>query len=57
MEAFASCWVDTTIQVKHLHIFSIDESFPARFADWATPGQGDTTICRYDAGAQPMEAV
>ena len=26
-EAFADCWVDTTIKVRHLHIFAIDESF------------------------------
>lgn len=46
-EAGVDVWVDTTIQVKHLHIFAIDETFPARFADWATPGQGDPSICTY----------
>lgn len=28
-------YIDTTIQVQHDHVFSIDESFPVRFADWA----------------------
>lgn len=47
MEAGADVWVDTTIQVRHLHIFAIDETFSARFADWATPGIGDPAICNY----------
>lgn len=34
-EAHARCYVDTTIQVKHLHIFEIDETFSERFSDWA----------------------
>lgn len=37
-EAFARVWVDTTIKVKHLHIFEIDDSFVHRFEDWAVPG-------------------
>ena len=37
-EAHATVWCDTTIKIKHLHIFSIDDSFPARFADWALEG-------------------
>jgi len=48
-EAHAQVWVDTTIKVKHLHVFPIDETYSARFADWAEPGQGDPTICRYAA--------
>ena len=44
-EAGAEVWVDTTIEVKHLHIFEIDDSFPERFADWAD-GPGDPAICR-----------
>lgn len=28
-------YVDTTIRVKHAHVFEIDESFPDRFADWS----------------------
>ena len=40
-------WVDTTIDVKHLHIFEVDETFPERFADWSQPGNGDPTVCVY----------
>ena len=47
MEAHAKVWVDTTIQVKHLHVFEIDESYQQRFADWHEGG-GDASICRYD---------
>ena len=47
MEAGAEVWCDTTIMVKHLHIFEIDETFNDRFADWAVPGSGDQKICRY----------
>lgn len=57
MEAGADVWVDTGIHVKHLHIFSIDDTFPDRFADWASPGAGDAAICRYDATMQPMEQL
>lgn len=46
MEAHAKTWVDTTIKVRHLHVFEIDESFAGRFADWAEGG-GDPEICRY----------
>lgn len=47
MEAGARIWCDTSIPVRHLHIFPIDDTFQDRFADWAQPGQGDPTICRY----------
>jgi len=40
-------WVDTTIRVKHIHAFEIDETYPERFADWSARGQGDPGICRY----------
>lgn len=50
MEAHAKVWVDTTIKVRHLHVFEIDESFQDRFDDWMQPNMGDATICRY----QPM---
>ena len=40
-------WVDTTIEVKHLHLFQIDETFSERFADWEQSG-GDPAICRYE---------
>ena len=45
-EAHAQVWVDTTIKVKHLHIFPIDDTYSERFADWAQ-GDGDPSICRY----------
>ena len=45
VEAGAKVWVDTTIKVRHLHTFEIDESYPERFADWAKPGVGDPTVC------------
>ena len=40
-------WVDTTIEVKHLHLFSIDGTFVDRFEDWAEQGKGDPEICTY----------
>lgn len=52
-EAGAHVYVDTTIAVRHLHIFPIDETYSARFADWAEPGKGDPAICVYAPGGQP----
>lgn len=46
-EAGVNIWVDTTIRVRHLHIFKIDDTFPQRFADWAQPGIGDPAICTF----------
>ena len=40
-------WVDTTISVKHVHPFSIDETFTERFSDWAEEGVGEQAICNY----------
>lgn len=54
-EAGAELWVDTTIKVRHLHAFEIDETFQTRFGDWAGPGSGDPAICRYEP--QPTEAT
>ncbi len=34
VEAKAKIYVDTTIKVKHAHVFEIDESFQDRFKDW-----------------------
>lgn len=48
LEACAQVWVDTTIRIKHLHAFEIDESFAERFTDFATPGQGPKDICVYE---------
>jgi hypothetical protein len=42
-----SLFVDPSIEVRHLHTFEIDETFSERFADWAEPGKGDPSICRY----------
>ncbi len=42
-------WVDTTIDIRHLHVFEIDASYTERFADWAEPGKGDPEICKYGA--------
>jgi len=46
-EAHVRVWVDTTIKVGHAHVFTVDESYQDRFADWTTPGIGDSSICRY----------
>ncbi len=54
MEAHARVWVDTTIAVKHLHVFEIDDTFQTRFDDWRD-GAGDPSICRYDS--PPAEAT
>ena len=40
-EVGAQVWVDTTIKVRHLHTFEIDDTFQDRFADWAEPGATD----------------
>jgi len=47
LEAFAQLWIDTTIEVKHLHTFEIDDTFSERFADWAKPDKGDADICKF----------
>jgi len=47
-EAGAKVWVDTTIQVKHLHIFPVDETYGARFQDWKSPGMGPAGTCVYE---------
>lgn len=56
-EAYAQVWVDTTIKVRHLHAFAIDETFPARFDDWAQPGAGEAAICNYAAPASAAAEV
>ena len=49
-EVQADVWVDTTIKVRHLHAFEIDETWEDRFADWAQPGvAGNETIVRHKA--------
>jgi hypothetical protein len=46
-EAHAQVWVDTTINVKHLHVFPIDDTFQDRFEDWGEQ-PGDTTVCQVE---------
>lgn len=46
-EVQAQVWVDTTIHVKHLHTFEIDDSFSERFADWQEPGNGRDESFKY----------
>lgn len=54
VEAGARVWVDTTILVRHLNAFEIDETYSERFADWMNPGSGDPAICNYQ---HPMGAA
>lgn len=57
-EAGATIWVDTTINVRHLHLFAIDPSFSERFADWAVPApSADMDICRYLPTAVPHSTI
>jgi len=37
-EAGEQVYVDTTIKVKHLNVFEIDETYKDRFSDWAVEG-------------------
>lgn len=46
-EAMADVWLDTSIKVKHIHPFHIDESFQTRFMDWSEKGVGDVDICQF----------
>jgi hypothetical protein len=50
-ELGVDAWVDTTIVVKHLHPFAIDDTFSERFADWVNPGVGEDAICGYEEKA------
>ena len=49
VEAGILLWIDTTIRVKHCHIFEIDETFQDRFTDWMDPANQSTdrSICRF----------
>lgn len=42
-EANGRVYIDTTIMVKHLHIFQIDDSFQYRFTDWKREQVNDTS--------------
>ena len=46
-EGGAEVWVDTTIEVKHIHPFKMDRSFMNRFDDWMEGG-GDPELCAYE---------
>lgn len=50
-EGRATAWVDTTIKVRHLHTFKIDETYPDRFSDWTKPGVGDKSVCAFKHGS------
>jgi hypothetical protein len=52
-EVYAQIWADTTIRVRHLHAFAIDDSYSERFADWATPGVGPSDLCQFDPPSTP----
>jgi len=39
-EGGADCWVDTTIKIRHLNIFQIDDTYQDRFSDWEEAGYG-----------------
>jgi hypothetical protein len=51
-EADSDVWVDTTIPIRHLHAFEIDETFSERFADYAQPGVGPSDICQCPVKAE-----
>jgi len=55
-EAYAQVWLDTTIAIRHLHAFPIDETFSDRFADWAEPGVGAADICRFETPTEKVGA-
>lgn len=50
VENNAKSWIDLTIEVKHLNIFAIDDTYSQRFADWGQQGVGDPRLCDFDIG-------
>ena len=50
----AEVWVDTTIKVKHLHVFEIDDTFSDRFKDWTNPETANRSICKF-SGHDPYK--
>jgi hypothetical protein len=56
-EVQCQVWVDTTIKVKHLHDFEIDESFQHRFDDWIIPGAGDADIFKAQERETTLEGA
>jgi len=53
-EGGATLWIDTTIEVKHLNVFEIDDTYSERFSDWARPGVGDRVVCNFN---NPMDTA
>jgi len=47
-EGGATLWIDTTIMVKHLQIFGIDDTYSERFSDWERVGVGQSEICVFN---------
>ena len=39
-ELKVTTWIDTTIRVRHCHVFQIDETFSERFQDWEPGASG-----------------
>lgn len=62
-DAGIKAWVDTTIQVKHIGVFQIDDTFQERFSDWADAGSGPESLCnmsekvRYKPNGVPGHAL
>lgn len=46
-EAYAQVWVDTTIKVRHIHPFKVDDTFQDRFTDWMDPDIGEDAVCQF----------
>jgi len=49
VETGTPLYVDTTIKVRHCHVFEIDETYQHRFLDWMNPAEPSTdrSICRF----------
>jgi hypothetical protein len=59
-EAYAQVWVDTTIDIRHLHAMEIDGTYSERFPDWTIPGVGPSDVCQFErpietAAAEPAD--
>ena len=47
-ECGAQTWVDTTIKVKHLSTFAIDDTYSERFADYGKLAEGELKVIDFD---------
>jgi len=54
-EVGATVWVDTTIKVKHAHVFLVDDTFSDRFSDWTDPDKASLDICRFKETEEKKE--